>query len=67
MVSHDLDALGREAARELKSVLPLVRGDHKERNGALLDQLETQPPPLQNDSWGTLAFIAGLYASFMAK
>jgi len=66
-VAQSLELLGREAARELKSVLSLVRGPHKEKNAALFDVLETEPPSLQNGSWGEMAFVAGVYAGFMAR
>jgi len=64
---HELVSLGRNAARQLKMLLPLVRGDRKQENRNLFDSVEARPPELEDQMWGTLAFVAGIYAGFMGS
>jgi len=56
MPEHDV-SLGRNAARQLKMLLPLVRGDRKQENRNLFDSVEARPPELEDQMWGTLAFV----------
>lgn len=67
MSVEDLQALGRQAAGQLLVVMPLVRGDHKQKNSELFEALQAQAPTLQHKSWGDLSWTAGIYASFMGR